>query len=469
MSIRKVTSKLNDPTYVRALEKELKELRTLITSTVGRTTALEKRPRAFNPVARPRPATVTSLQISTVGGGVGATVTAVYPPVLFDTKGNPIEIDRHELQGGKQAEPGFGPIPAAGAHLWARLSSSTDGSRLVGGPMTAGGDSDYLYTSSDSGHSWIARTGPGVEYWNSTASSADGSTLYATGATVGLVRSADFGANWTSVSTPEVLDRVACSTDGQKLVGTSGGRIFRSPDGGGSWSMAHDDSTKAWNAIVLSADGGSILAGGTNQVADASSALISSGDFGSTWTQHQSSEPWYTGWISVALSADGATMLAVSSSPQRLFASYNSGANWSVIASSNTTTYKYINAVFCSNDGQVVLVNTDGVGGLSVSKDGGASFAELPNLNAYSLTPLALSGDGLLAFSYSGNDALLVGGTLIAGGRGIMSNLTAVDGATGTISYWPLPHGETWDFSVRAVSEAGVAGDWYELVPHTLA
>jgi photosystem II stability/assembly factor-like uncharacterized protein len=38
----------------------------------------------------------------------------------------------------------------------------------------------YIYTSADGGATWTQQTGSGVRWWNSIASSADGTTLAST-------------------------------------------------------------------------------------------------------------------------------------------------------------------------------------------------------------------------------------------------------------------------------------------------
>ena len=60
---------------------------------------------------------------------------------------------------------------------WYSVSSSSDGSKLiaVGALKTAFG----IYTSTNYGQNWISNNVPGNDYWMASASSADGSRMYA--------------------------------------------------------------------------------------------------------------------------------------------------------------------------------------------------------------------------------------------------------------------------------------------------
>src|SRR5439155_6048877 len=93
------------------------------------------------------------------------------------------------------------------------VASSADGSKLV-----AGGD--LLYTSPDSGATWLTSAAPNA-VWSSVASSADSSHLLAaafdffSGSNPGLVfTSTNSGASWTATGLPNSFwQAVASSLD----------------------------------------------------------------------------------------------------------------------------------------------------------------------------------------------------------------------------------------------------------------
>jgi hypothetical protein len=70
---------------------------------------------------------------------------------------------------------------------WTSVASSADGTKLVAAP-----DGGQVYTSTDSGATWIAADVPNKD-WSSVACSADGSKLFAV---------VNGGGIWTSQTTP---------------------------------------------------------------------------------------------------------------------------------------------------------------------------------------------------------------------------------------------------------------------------
>jgi hypothetical protein len=123
-------------------------------------------------------------------------------------------------------------------HQFSCITSSSDGKNLAVGAQT-----NYIYTSTDYGATWIQRTGTGTGYWVSIASSSDGSKLVAAdngGYTTGYIwTSADGGATWTQRTSAGNLcwRAVACSSDGSFIVaGVNGGHVYVSADSGATWT-----------------------------------------------------------------------------------------------------------------------------------------------------------------------------------------------------------------------------------------
>ena len=124
---------------------------------------------------------------------------------------------------------------AAGNRLWQSVASSSDGVKLV-----AGDDSGSIYTSTDSGATWTEQLAAGSRYWNSITSSADGTKLAAVVAesnsygafTPGYIyTSTDSGATWIQQTSSGSRNwwSITSSADGTKLAAAdSGGTIHTS-------------------------------------------------------------------------------------------------------------------------------------------------------------------------------------------------------------------------------------------------
>ena len=109
---------------------------------------------------------------------------------------------------------------------------------------------------------------------------------------------------------------IASSGDGSKLAGfVNGGKIVTSSDYGATWT-AHE-TNRNWTGIASSADGTKLVAtveGGQ---------IYTSADSGVTWTAHDSIRPWF----GVASSADGTKLVAIVN-PGQVYTSVDSGTTW---------------------------------------------------------------------------------------------------------------------------------------------
>jgi photosystem II stability/assembly factor-like uncharacterized protein len=91
---------------------------------------------------------------------------------------------------------------------WISVGSSADGTKLVAGP--GAGNPGPIYTSTDSGVTWIQTAAP-YGYWDSIASSTNGANLIAVddyinginGSSVGeIYTSIDSGQTWNTNNVP---------------------------------------------------------------------------------------------------------------------------------------------------------------------------------------------------------------------------------------------------------------------------
>jgi DNA-binding beta-propeller fold protein YncE len=225
---------------------------------------------------------------------------------------------------------------------WDSVASSADGSVLVAvannNPMlsTPGGP---IFISTNSGAAWALAAGaPTNGLWETVACSADGSKMIAAGGGgVGsyvfpIYTSSDTGATWVSNNAPVAnWQSVASSADGTKLVAADyrDQVIYTSTNSGAVWTRATNAPKTGWFSVALSADGTKLAA-----VAFGSTKIYTSTDFGVTWiTNNVPAGPQgiQSFWSSIASSADGSKLIAAAGGNGEtgfIFISTNSGAAW---------------------------------------------------------------------------------------------------------------------------------------------
>jgi 6-bladed beta-propeller/NHL repeat len=304
---------------------------------------------------------------------------------MLSTPGGPIFISTNS---------GANWALAAGAPtngLWETVACSADGSKMI---AAGGGGGSYIfpiYTSPDMGVTWVSNNAPVIN-WQSVASSADGASLVAAAELNQVIyTSTNSGAVWTQATNAPKVSwfSVALSADGTKLAAVANGstNIFTSPDFGATWITNNVPAgpgeiiQRGWSSIASSADGNKLIAaaGGNG----ASGFIFISTNSGAAWRLTATNilsglvaHPW----IYVASSADGSTLAAVSdvASPFGVvITSTNSGATWT----SNAVPFLDWNAVALSADGAklVATVGYPSTGPIYVSQ---ATPAPILNLSA---------------------------------------------------------------------------------------
>jgi DNA-binding beta-propeller fold protein YncE len=260
---------------------------------------------------------------------------------------------------------------AAGAPtngLWETVACSADGSKMI---ATGGGGDHYvfpIYTSPDMGVTWVSNNAPVIN-WQSVASSADGTRLVAAAELNQVIyTSTNSGAVWTQATTAPKLSwfSVALSADGTKLAAVAAGstNIFTSPDFGTTWitnivpAGSPQGIQRGWSSIASSTDGNRLVA-----------AAGGNGGLGFIFISTNSGAAWkltatniVSGlvahpWISVASSADGSKLAAVSDTTSAplgvVITSTNSGASWTA----NAVPFLDWNAVALSADGSELVAS----------------------------------------------------------------------------------------------------------------
>jgi hypothetical protein len=192
------------------------------------------------------------------------------------------------------------------------IASSADGNKLV----MASDNSTSVFTSADSGATWVTNQVTAENWWwASVASSADGNKLVAVnyfGAGPGssIYQSINSGAIWVSISVPhgEWRFAVATSPDGTKLIAAENyGGIYTSTDSGATW-ISNTVPSANWASVALSADGSKLAAAGSR-------GIYTSTDSAVTWISNNAPS---ANWSSIASSSDG----------NKLVATVNGGGIW---------------------------------------------------------------------------------------------------------------------------------------------
>lgn len=313
-------------------------------------------------------------------------------------------------------------LTGSGTNDWLSIASSANGQILIADQWP--GD---VAVSTNGGLTWTNVLTNG--YWNSVASSADGTKLLAATGSVdsshisGIFLSTNSGASWISNNLPIFYwGPVAMSADGSTMVagapfGPGGfppsGAIFCSTNSGASWysnnmETATGSSTTPAVSVAMSADGRKIFVTGPIQ-------LCCSTNFGTSWMQMTSAPPSYS-FISpaqyIASSADG-NKLIYSVAPidnfNLIYFSTNSGNTWS-LASLPGSYWTYVassadgQTLMAASGAEVAIASTPGP--LFISTNSGASWTTNTSEN---WAGAACSADGGALFAVAASDTNLDG------------------------------------------------------------
>jgi hypothetical protein len=184
---------------------------------------------------------------------------------------------------------------------WTRVASSNDGTRLAVSDHFVGG---HIYTSNDSGITWVKRISANSFGWQSMESSADGRIIFA-GTNGGAVYvSKDYGSTWgavTSLGNGDWHD-LDVSSDGSRVItGEASGNLLTSNDTGATWKREAAGGVLGWRGVTTSDDGKVMAVGQRNGY------IYTSIDSGQTWVQRTDSG--FGIWYAVTSTSDGSKII----------------------------------------------------------------------------------------------------------------------------------------------------------------
>lgn len=353
-----------------------------------------------------------------------------------------------------QAAPGdyqwqqAGVVGMIGDNLdWYSIASSSNGSKLVG-VVGGASSSGYIYTSIDSGVTWVEQTAAGSRHWYSVASSSDGSKLAAVDNGGYIYTSADSGATWAERSSAGLRSwtSVSTSADGTRLAAVAGfgSSIYISADSGVSWTEGEATSSYYWYSIASSNDGTKLVAGTDIGF------IHTSTDSGASWTERFDAPG---GFYTVASSDDG-TKLVAGAYGGYIYTSADSGATWTEQTAAGSRDWWSVDS---SADGTKLVAAAWG-GYIYTSTDSGATWTEQTAAGPRNWASIASSSDGskLAASAYGGS-------IYLATTEGL---------ATATIAMASLPTGNKDATAAPAVATASLAATsmaCYTLTPGSVS
>lgn len=299
-------------------------------------------------------------------------------------------------------------MTSAPKNNWSAVASSADGTKLVAAAFeiynynthtNVGGP---IYTSADSGETWIESNAP-ITNWSAVTSSADGSKFAALVYGSSIYTSGNSGAAWVATSAPtNNWTSIAASANGTKLVTTTDsyygdGEVYTSTNSGESWSVTTAPRTN-WQTVASSADGSKLVAAAWG------SGIYISTDSGATWMQTTAPE---NGWRLVASSGDGNRLAATGGGP--ICISTNSGDSWTQTTAPTEDGVTWSSLTISANGTKLVVMGSSyniGPAAAYISTDSGTTWtqADFPAGSAYWRVSAAASADGnqLVAAANSG-------------------------------------------------------------------
>ena len=299
---------------------------------------------------------------------------------------------------------------SAPTNYWSCVAGSADGTKLVAAIDDGYTGMNNIYTSTNSGTTWMLTSAPTNYSWDAVASSADGNKLVVaafssvkTGSKGAIFVSTNSGTTWalTSAATTNYWISVASSADGNKWAAVSDGGIYTTTNLGATWTHQTSAPNFGWGSIISSPDG-------TRLLVQTSAHIYRSTDSGATWTPTTLPIPTWLGVSSqpvIASSADGTKLVATFNTDQNfnacpIFISTNLGTTWSA----TSTLSNHWTCVASSADGTkfvAAAVNSQNIGPIYTSTNSGATWTSNTVPNQY-WTCVAFSADGNKLVAVSG-------------------------------------------------------------------
>ncbi len=338
-----------------------------------------------------------------------------------------------------------------GPRAWQAVAASASGTVMIAAVYN--GD---IFTSVDTGNTWVDRAAFGRHAWKSVSISGDG-TKMAAGVDGGEIYvSGDLGSTWATSTnigdTSKSWTSISESSDGTSMVATVyNGHIWTATSTDGlnfTWTEHVDIDNKLWNQISMTPDGNHLAAvegyywygfGGEHEV-------YVSNDGGANWTLQDIPAHRDYGiphsWYSIAQSNDGNTLIASDDYGTIWTATSSDGLNYSWTEHPDNPGFRYgWNSVASSRDGQILAASNGNGNFVWVSVDGGNTWTQQATPgNAKNWDSISMSADGQTIVAVGNGDDIYVG--------------TNPNDATSNFS-WSDKTGTVWYYRIRSATADG--------------
>ncbi len=327
----------------------------------------------------------------------------------------------------------------SGSRIWTAVASSSDGSKLLASAFNG-----YLYSSTDSGANWTQLTSAGQRNWVDVTSSSDGVNLFAITSTGVAYYSTNSGSNWTVSSIySKTWSAVTSSSDGSLVYAVdedgSSSYVTYSNDYGAVFEYDVDSGSRVWNSITTSDNGNIIYAGANNGY------IYKTSNGGISWSALTSAGSRF--WNSLATSSDGTVIIGTTSN-SAIYLSIDGGTTWYTETSSTTW-----NGVSISDDGsRIYAVRENGYIYTAILD---LIAPTITNISSNKTNDTYATGEVIdidVTFSEAVTSTGNVTITLETGNTDRTCTFTISNSDTGTCNYTVVVGDNTLDLNVSSVS-----------------
>ena len=340
-----------------------------------------------------------------------------------------------------------------GPRAWQAVAASASGTVMIAAVYN--GD---IFTSVDTGNTWVDRAAFGRHAWKSVSVSGDG-TKMAAGIDGGEIYvSGDLGSTWATSTnigdTSKSWTSIAESSDGTSMAATVwNGHIWTATSTDGlnfTWTEHLDIDNKLWNQISMTPDGSHLVAVEGNNGWGAERGIYVSSDNGANWTlqsipaNRDNVWPSYWAWSSISQSSDGKTLIASEFAGTVWTATSSDGLNYTWTEHPDNPGSRWgWNSVVSSQDGQILAASNGQGNYIWLSVDGGNTWTQqVTPGNSKNWTSISMSVDGQTIVAVGNGDDIYVG--------------TNPNDATSNFN-WSDKTGTVWYYRIRSATADGDA------------
>jgi photosystem II stability/assembly factor-like uncharacterized protein len=218
----------------------------------------------------------------------------------------------------------------------------------------------YLLKSVDSGTTWSPILAAGIKYWYSVAINDSGTVIVAGEISGAIWLSTDSGATFTQqsngVNTATTWYSLDTNASGSVIAATNNtSAVYLTTNTGTSWATKTISGASGNRSVALSATGDKIAA-----LSSGNQTLYTSANSGTSWTAQTAAGTISTSATTIVLSRDGQGILFMRQGAAYISKSINFGTSWETITTPTASS--------------IALVASDNLTNIWFGSNGGASY-----------------------------------------------------------------------------------------------